>query len=298
MAGQSMTDRMLGDIKLSRIHESYLHEPVRAWFPDFNDELFREHEAWLAPKYYDPATARIIMPVHSWVLRSNKYTILVDGCVGNDKDRPRLEHLHHLNTNYLDKLKAAGVQPEDVDYVLCTHLHVDHVGWFTRLDHGRWVPTFPNAKYVWSRIDHDYTVTHANTDSVPPFFTNMYNDSVLPIVEAGQALVVDGDYQFSDDILIRPAPGHSAGHVRIEVRSRGALGVFCGDVFHSPLQVPLWEWSSRTCFDRAQSTRTRYDLLSFCAEHNALLIPTHFDDPYVGRIVRKKDTFGINFGWD
>ena len=236
------------------------------------------------------------MPFSSWLFRLNGKTVLVDTCIGSDKDRAQYPEMHRLDTRYLDRLKQVGVSPEEVDYVLCSHLHVDHVGWNMRLVDGRWVPTFPNARHVISRTEYDAAKRFAFDPNSPPVMKALFEDSVLPIVESGQAVLVDDLHEFLDAIRLHPAPGHSPGHVRIELRSHGETGVFAGDLLHSPMQVPLWDWSTVQCWDKEMSSRSRRELLEFCCEKNALLIPGHFEAPYVGRIRPDGDTFRIKFG--
>jgi glyoxylase-like metal-dependent hydrolase (beta-lactamase superfamily II) len=223
--------------------------------------------------------------------------VLIDTCVGNHKPRPFFIHMDGLNTNYLARLSALGLRPEDVDYVLCTHLHVDHVGWNTRLLDGRWVPTFPNAKYVVARPEYEAARAAAEDPRTPEAVRNCFADSIFPVVEAGQVEFVDGAHELLDCLTLRPAPGHSPGHIRIEARSRGEVGVFAGDMLHSPIQVPLWRWSSMVCWDRALAAEARRELLAFCVSENAVLLPGHFKAPFGGRIREQADTFAIRFDW-
>jgi glyoxylase-like metal-dependent hydrolase (beta-lactamase superfamily II) len=202
-----------------------------------------------------------------------------------------------LDTRYCQRLAELGVTPNDVHYVLCTHLHVDHVGWNTRLHNGRWVPTFPNARYVLSRTEYEAAKRAALNPASPPLSRQVFEDSIHPVVEAGKACLVDGVHELLDHLTLRPAPGHSPGHFRIELRSQGAVGVFAGDILHSPIQVPLWEWSTRVCWDKRMAAASRRELLEFCASENALLMPGHFQAPHVGRIKRAGGTFAIGFGW-
>ncbi|WP_159811748.1 MBL fold metallo-hydrolase [Pseudomonas sp. 18058] len=290
----------VGAVEITKLFDtSLLGETAQTWLPDFDRQRVEAHEHWLAPNHYDPESGRIFMPVHSWIVRTDKHTILIDSCVGNHKERPGIPEMHQLNTHYLKRMKSLGVDPEDIDFVMCSHLHADHTGWNTKLVNGTWVPTFPNAKYVMSQIEHDHAerLAHGNVPGVPAWFTHMYNDSVLPIIEAGQAVLFDDTFALDDTFIMRHAPGHSAGHVRIELSSNGEHGVFCGDILHSPIQIPFWQWSSRVCENPTQAAKSRHDLLSFCVENNALLLPGHFEDPYIGRIVDDAGTFGIRFGW-
>ena len=288
----------VGNVEIGRVLDSYLlGETMQAWFPDFSREAVKSHEHWLCPTHYDSESGHFPMPVHSWLLRVGRYNILIDTCLGNDKRRPGLAEGHMLATRYCERLAEFGVTVNDIDFVLCTHLHVDHVGWNTRLDNGRWIPTFPNARYVLSKTEYEAAKMRASDPGSEPFFRDAFEDSIHPIVEAGKARLVDGPHEVVDQVTLLPAPGHSPGHFRIELRSQGAIGVFAGDMLHSPIQVPLWEWSTRVCWDRRMAAASRRELLEFCAAENALLLPAHFQAPHVGRIKRANGAFAIDFGW-
>jgi glyoxylase-like metal-dependent hydrolase (beta-lactamase superfamily II) len=292
------TEGTIGAVQIGRVFDSHiLGVTAQGWFPDFDREALEPHLHWLCPDHYDPETGRIPLPVHSWVIRTERHVIVVDTCSGNDKVRPGLHELHLLNTRYLERMAALGVNPEDVDYVLCTHLHADHVGWNTRLQNGQWKPTFPNARYVFSKAEYEAVSRDAEVDATPDYVRNAFNDSVLPVVEHGQMLAIEGVHGLLDSITLRPAPGHSPGHVRIELRSEGALGVFAGDMLHSPIQIPLWQWSTTACWDRALSAKSRRELLEFCVAENALLLPGHFNAPHVARIRQRAGVFLPDFGW-
>jgi glyoxylase-like metal-dependent hydrolase (beta-lactamase superfamily II) len=290
-------DGAVGKVEIARVLDSYLlAESAQVWLPEFDREAVRSHEHWLCPTHYDPESGRIPMPVHSFILRTQHHNVLIDTCIGNDKERPGLGEFHHLTTRYLDRLAAVGLRPEDIDYVLCTHLHIDHIGWNTRLVDGRWVPTFPNARYVMSKVE--FETTRADADKVPiPALRNCFYDSVLPVVEAGKVEFVEGVHQFLDELVLRPAPGHSPGHIRIELRSDRELAVFAGDMVHSPIQVPFWQWSSRVCWDQKMAAQARRELLEFCVAENALLVPGHFEAPHVARVREDHGTFALKFGW-
>lgn len=288
----------IGSVEIARVLDcTLLGETAQAWFPDFDREAVRPHEHWLCPDHFDPETGRIPMPVQSFVLRTRHHNILIDTCIGNDKERPGIAEMHRLTTSYLDRLAKLGLRPEDIDFVMCTHLHVDHVGWNTRLIDGRWVPTFPNARYIMSKADYAATQAAVGMPGMIAPVRNCFHDSVLPVVEAGQADMVDGLHEMLDEFTLRPAPGHSPGHIRIELASMGETGVFAGDMLHSPLQIPLWQLSSKVCWDKVLAAKSRRALLEFCIDKDALLIPGHFQAPHVGRIREDGDTFAIAFGW-
>jgi glyoxylase-like metal-dependent hydrolase (beta-lactamase superfamily II) len=287
---------MIGNVEVARVFDSYLEETAQSWFPAYDREAIRPHEHWLCPHHFNAETGRIPMPVHSFVLKTEHHVILVDTCLGNHKERPGMTGMHQLNTGYLERLAALGLRPEDVDFVMCTHLHVDHVGWNTQLKDGRWVPTFPNARYVMSTVELDAArEAMLNGNSVAK--RNCFEDSILPIIDAGKAMMIDGVHEMLDGFTLRPAAGHSPGHVRIELRSQNQTGVFAGDLLHSPMQIPFWQWSSRVCWHQEMATQTRRELLEFCVNENALLIPGHFEAPHVARIRERNGQFTPEFGW-
>ncbi|MDP6563760.1 MAG: MBL fold metallo-hydrolase [Alphaproteobacteria bacterium] len=282
----------IGEFEISRVVESegpFLE--VGTFIPDSDPEFIEAHREWLIPRFIEPGTTKIILTIQSYILRTPRQTILVDACVGNDKPRPGRPMFDQLNTPYLADLAAAGVQPEEVDVVLCTHLHVDHVGWNTRLVDGRWVPTFPNAKYIFARREHDFWEQRHRDGSEGPV-PNVYDDSVLPVMEAGQAVLVDMDHQIDDGLWFEPAPGHTPGNVVLNLRSGDARAVLSGDVTHHPLQLLRPEWSSRACEDAAMSATTRRALLERLADTDTLMVPAHFASPSMGHVIGRGDGFG------
>jgi glyoxylase-like metal-dependent hydrolase (beta-lactamase superfamily II) len=191
----------------------------------------------------------------------------------------------------MDNFAKAGLKVEDIDYVLCTHLHVDHVGWNTRLDNGRWVPTFPNAKYVFSRADRDYFDPARGEGGKSDAHARVFNDSVLPILEAKQEMLVDGSMALGDHLSIEPAPGHSPGHVLITLKSKGAEALFTGDIMHNPIQIHHPQWSSAFCSDPDEARRTRRRVLEHAAATGSLLYPQHFAGPHIGRVAERAGGF-------
>lgn len=282
----------LGNVDILRIEESHgpSFRPAQV-LPDWTEEAAAPHKSWLVPHYLDEAKNRLVMSVHSWVLKTRHHTILVDTCVGNHKERPTQPAFHMLNMPYLANFAAAGLRPEDIDYVLCTHLHVDHVGWNTRLDDGRWVPTFPNAKYVFSKIDRDYFDPSRGAGGKVEANARIFNDSVLPILEAKQDMVVEGVVELTDGLTIEPAPGHSPGHVLIKLASAGAEGLFTGDIMHHPMQIYEVAWSSAFCSDPAEARVSRRKVLEHACAHGSMLYPAHFGGPFCGRVGERPGGF-------
>ncbi len=285
----------LGGIEWRRIVES--EEPdfdVFFLLPDANEESLAPHRGWLEPRFLDPASNRLVMAMQSYLLRTRHHTVLVDACVGNDKERRfHPPWAHRKSTRWLDNLAAAGLAPENIDFVMCTHLHADHVGWNTRLAGGRWVPTFPNARYVFARTEYEHWI--ALNEGGKKYSDGCIDDSVLPVVEAGQAEIVADDYEFDDEIRFAPTPGHTPGHVAIELESQGARAVLSGDVCHTPLQCREPGWSAIGCSDRAQSAATRRAFLEQHCGTDTLVMTAHFPSPSVGFVRARGDAFDFSY---
>ncbi len=218
----------VGAAVITRVQETNLPSyPLREIFPDFTDEHLAEHEHWLAPHHYEAESGRIRLAVHSWLVKIGRKTILIDACCGNNKVKPGRPFWHMLNEPYLERLAAAGARPEEVDLVMCTHLHHDHVGWNTRQHNGRWVPTFPNARYVFSKQDVDYFAAIDADPREGPAELGTFRECVVPILEHGKADLVDGGPCRLDEFIeIEPAPGHSPGHVVFKLESQGERAIF------------------------------------------------------------------------
>lgn len=286
----------IGELQVTRVEEMcHRVSPPHDWYLDYNAEELRPHLDWLTPRFYDRTADRPISCIHSWVLKTPNHTILVDSCTGNQKSRPDFPMFDMLNTPYLERLSEAGVKPEDIDVVLCTHLHVDHVGWNTKLDNGRWVPTFPNARYLMSRVDNEYYAAAASDPATKPLTRHTYNDSVLPVIECCMAHFVEGAEEIGPGLVLRPSPGHTPGHVCLDVNSKGRRALFCGDVLHHPLQIPLWHWRTRVCYDPDQARDTRREVLEYCAENDVLLLPQHFASPHGAYVKSSAGTFMPDF---
>lgn len=264
------------------------------FFPQATAQDLQANLAWMVPNHYDPIRHRILLSMHAWLVDVGGKRILVDGCVGNDKQRANRPDWCNLQTGFLDRLALAGATPASIDYVLCTHLHADHVGWNTRLHDGRWVPTFPNATYVFSKTEYRFWEAQDEAGQAGPHL-QAYRDSVLPIVQAGQALPVDDHHVIEDVLTLEPAPGHTPGHVAIWLDGGKDVGVFSGDIIHHPVQVQNPQWSCMGCIDPVQAASTREMLLERCARTKATLFPGHFMAPHAARIEARKQGFFARF---
>ena len=278
----------VGDVAITQIVESSGSSPPGFLFADLSAEQVRSH-AWLRP-HFATAEGRLIASIHAFVVESCGRTIVVDTCVGNDKQRA-LAAWSQLHGPFLRDFAAAGFAPERVDVVVCTHFHSDHVGWNTRLANGRWVPTFPNAQYVFSKEEYaQYQPENVRPES-PPLFMYSYQDSVLPVIESGQALIVSGEHQVNEILTVLPSPGHTPGHVTIRAADGNQAGLFLGDVIHNPVQIADPDLNSAYCEIPDVARRSRRQLLERAVDTNALLVPGHFLAPHVGRVAREDDHY-------
>jgi len=244
--------------------------------PDALIGEMQAHADVLAPDHVDFQAGTVLLGLQSYVLKAGGLNVLIDACVGEHKERPIRPDWHRRSdTGYLAALARAGLRPEDIDVVLCTHLHADHVGWNTRLENGRWVPTFPRARYLIGVAE----LAHwQEEERIDPGRHNhgAYADSVLPVVEAGLVDVVEGGFSLGPGMRIVPLPGHSPGQIGLDLDC-GADGhaLFCGDAFHSPVQVYRPHWSSRFCADPVAAARMRVELLEQSQAEGTMLIPAH-----------------------
>jgi glyoxylase-like metal-dependent hydrolase (beta-lactamase superfamily II) len=276
--------------------------PPSALFPAMPESLVEAGKHWLDARFIDPSSNELILAVQSFVLRAGGRTILVDSCNGNHKERPELPPHHRLNTDYLARLARAGVDPPDVDLVMCTHLHPDHVGWNTRLVDGRWVPTFPNARYLMTKRDFadlEALVARRPQDGIEADLARTYQDSILPVVASEQVQLVDDDHRIEREldhgIWLESAPGHTHGHVVVHIHDGGAHAVITGDVIHHPLQLAALEITQAGDADPPRAAHTRRTLIERYADTASLLLPCHFATPTIGRVVRTGDRFDFTF---
>ncbi len=287
-----MRQYAVGEIVIQRIVESICTGfEARSFFPQSTAEDWALHKNWMEPWALQPVTGNLILPIQAFLVRTRHHTILVDTCVGDHKPRPQRPFwdMKQWNT-FLPHLAAAGVAPEEVDYVMCTHLHWDHVGWNTRLRDGRWVPTFPNAKYIFARQEWENFEALHRKQPQPH-----YVDSILPVMEAGQVQLVGADFALDDEVWLEPSPGHTPGHVCVYLASQGAQAVITGDCIHSPVQCREPGWIMRADVDPALASATRRKFLERYCDTGVTVCATHFPEPSLGRIIRRQDAFWFEY---
>lgn len=295
----------LGDVEITRVIEwSGPIRTVRFIIPDSDAKTWQDNQDWLAPTFWTPQDDAYRCHVQTWVLRSEGKTILIDTGVGNDRQRPQVPQFAGLQTDFLSRLRAVGVQPEEVDVVINTHIHYDHVGWNTQLRDGEWVPTFPNATYLIPRLDNLYFDPQTAMRSRAPRdefelvrwegSRLVFNDSVAPIHRAGQALLWEGSHRVDGNLLLESAPGHTPGSSVVTLRSGTDRAVFVGDMLHSPVQVLKPQWSSCFCDDPRLSAKSRSTYLSRAAELHELVVPAHWPGHGAAEVRRDGEGFAID----
>ncbi|MBR0828853.1 MBL fold metallo-hydrolase [Bradyrhizobium manausense] len=278
----------VGDLTIQRvIEQETTFLPALELLPGLTPEVLAENRAWMREAKALDDQDTLILCFQSYVIRTPHHTILVDSCIGNDKPRPnRAKWNMKTDDTYLGGLAAAGIAVEDIDFVMCTHLHVDHVGWNTRLENGRWVPTFPKARYVFAKTEFDYWTEQNAKAPVPPFV-----DSVLPVVEARRHEVVTNDHEIGDHVRILPTPGHTPGHVAFTFGRGKDDAVFSGDLMHSPIQTLYPEMSMKFDVDQALAAKTRRSFLERYCDTDTLCCTAHFPSPSAGKIKRRGNGF-------
>jgi glyoxylase-like metal-dependent hydrolase (beta-lactamase superfamily II) len=272
----------VGRVKITKLVELETVGSTRFILPHATHEEIKKLP-WLIP-HFATEEGRLKMSIHSLVVETPTRRIVVDTGLGNDKQGRNVPTWNDRNSPFLETMTAAGFPPDSIDTVLCTHLHVDHVGWNTRLSDGRWVPTFANARYLFGRIEYEHWRDHSDT----PDKAAVFNDSVKPIVDAGKAELIASDAKITDEITVIPTPGHSPGHMSVHIRLDGEEGLLTGDVAHHPCQMAHLAWSSIVDSDPVQSAATRRELFSRFADRKVLVIGGHYS---AGHIRRDGDAF-------
>lgn len=273
-----MSDIVLGDVDVTRVEE--MHGPSgltqEQFFPTVPEEEWREHHNLLVPDFFDTDTGICESAIQTWVLRSEGRTILIDTGVGNHKERPNVPAWDHLDLDFLGNLERAGVKPDDVDVVVNTHLHVDHIGWNTRLEGQSWVPTFRNATYLMSKADFEFWNPANNPNVADGVNQNAFEDSIAPVHAAGQVVLWESEYTIDANLRLRAAPGHTPGSSVLTLTSGSDRAVFAGDLVHTPFQIMRPHHNSCFCEDAEAARASRREILGWAADTNALVLPAHF----------------------
>jgi glyoxylase-like metal-dependent hydrolase (beta-lactamase superfamily II) len=279
----------VGEAEILRVEELRTTSPITNLTSD--RDFVEAQMDWLAPAFFDRQSETYEMVFQSWIVRRNGLTLVVDPCNGNGRDLPLLPQFHQLDTPYLERFEAIGVRPEQVDMVFCTHLHCDHCGWNTQLRDGRWVPTFPKARYMFMRREVERWDPSRPGHQPAPFNVGVFEAGVAPIIDAGLAELVEDGGQIAPGLRTEAAPGHTLGNAILRMDARGEEVWFTGDVFHHPLEIARPELRIQYSDDPAAALATRQRLRAELADNGALLVPAHFQAPYCGRVVRTGDAY-------
>jgi len=281
-----MLSWQIGTVKVTRIVELEMpieYDEKRPFLKQARPEIL-EKTPWLYPNYLTP-TGGLKLSIHALLVEAPGLRLVVDTCIGNDRPRNLLGG-QPLSTNFLDLMAQAGWTRDSVDTVVCTHLHVDHVGWNTMLEDGKWVPTFPKARYLIGRTEYDHWSTNGKGEDL-----EILSDSVKPVFEAGLVDFVAQDHRVSAEVRLIPTIGHTPGHVSVMIESQGARALITGDFVHHPCQIAHPDWSPWFDSDPVKSAVTRHDLLRSVADQPVLVIGTHFATPTAGHVVRDGEAY-------
>jgi len=278
----------VGDVTITRVVEIEATGGMSRIIPDATREALRGID-WLYPHFTDD-TGRMRGAIHALIVDTPNETIIVDTCIGNDKER-NVPAWNKLQTKFLDDLDTAGYQVDKIDHVLCTHLHVDHVGWNTMLRDGKWVPTFPNARYLMGETEFNHWRDEADSREGQ---AEIMQDSVLPVFEAGLVDLVQSDHKICPEVRLLSTPGHTPGHVSVQIESRGERALITGDFLHHPCQFVHPEWSSAPDSDRPKAIATRREMYAKLADESILVIGTHFHTPTAGYLKKDGDSYPLD----
>ncbi len=273
----------IGRVKVSRVVEMVLPIPPTMLLPDATPDNLAPMHHWLKPHFLRDDDL-VPLSIHTFLIESDGARILVDTCIGNDKKRDMPEW-NARQSDFLEQLASRGAPADAVDLVMCTHLHVDHVGWNTRFVNDRWVPTFPNARYLFGRKEWDYWEKEED-----PFGREAKADSIVPILESGLADLVEVDHRLTSEVSLISTPGHTPGHVSVLIESAGERAVITGDLFHHPCQFARPTWTDIADVDTALAARTRQTFMDRFSE-GTLVLGTHFASPTGGKVVRDGKVF-------
>ena len=281
MAAEHIRHWKIGDVDVARIVEvNAWEDDITMLLPDATPEFVQQFK-WLHP-HFATADGKMILSFQAFVLRSRGKTFMIDTCIGNDRQR-EFDVFTNMQTSFIQDLRTAGYPPEAISGVLCTHLHFDHVGWNTQKVDGKWVPTFPQARYYFGREEWAHWQHLRDTGGY--HHVDHLVDSIDPVIEAGLVDFIDPDFQLTDEVSLIPTPGHTPGHVSVLIRSGGQQAVITGDMMHHPIQLAVPATHGRFDMDAAAGAQTRVDFIDRFANTPTLVIGSHFSDPSAGHIV-------------
>ena len=272
----------IGSTQISKVIDCIEPTSPRLLYVEKRKDDFDPYLDWLQPQFLD-AEKRMLLSIHTFLIRTKHHTVLIDTCVGNDKQGLAFPQWNgRQDASYIHRLAAAGYSPEAIDYVFCTHMHLDHTGWNTQLRDGRWVPTFPNAKYLFNKKEWEHWKAEHNPEDQA-----VVQQNILPIIEAEQVEWVDNAWEIDDEVTLLPTPGHTPGHCSVRLRSNGQNAVVTGDMMIHPVQIAEPQWSQAADADKALAIKTRTQFVDQHCDTSTMILGTHFNTPTGVHIVSK-----------
>ncbi|WP_328643360.1 MBL fold metallo-hydrolase [Streptomyces canus] len=295
MKSEILKSIVLGDVEVIRVVEwQGAFAPARGLVPESGAQVWKDNEDWLAPDHWEPDSDRAVVALQTWVLRSGGRTVLVDTGVGNGRERPGSAKFHHWQGDFLGRLARAGVRPDDVDVVVNTHVHGDHVGWNTIGVDGGWAPTFPNARYlIPAADDFHFGPDNSYGNGLREDDRLIYEDSIMPVHRAGQTVLWDGTHRIDEHLTLESAPGHTPGSSVLRLASGSDRAVFVGDLLHSPVQILTPSCNSCFCLDAEQAVASRRRILQRAADEGELVVPAHFGGAGAVEVRQEGDAFTL-----
>ena len=275
----------VGGVKITRVVELTTASIGAHIIPLATPENLRRI-SWISP--FVNEEFKPLLSMHSLIVESEGQNIMVDTCIGNDKSR-NYPRWNHMQSNFLSELNEAGYSTDNIQQVICTHLHVDHVGWNTRLEGDRWIPTFEAAEYLFGREEYEHW------RGEPQEYGPVFEDSVAPIWDAGKARLIESNHKLTSEVSLIPTPGHTPGHVSVKIESKGETAIITGDLMHHPCQIAHSHWQCTADSDNDQATRTRKQFLQTYSDEPVLIIGTHFAGPTAGKIISDGDTYRLDY---
>jgi len=282
MAREHMKSWQVGDVTVTRIVELWdFQDNIQMTMPDATAEEVIAMQ-WLHPHYATP-DGKQRMNFQGFVVQAPGRVIVVDSCIGAGRQRD-FDVFCDLPEGFIEDLESLGISRHDVDTVMCTHLHFDHVGWNTYKDPetGEYKPTFPNARYLFGRTEYDAWQDTIRNDGVHTD-THLV-ECVDPIVNAGMADFIEADHQIAEGIRCEPSHGHTPGHVHVRISSQGQDAVITGDLMHHPMQCAMPYRHATFDMDKEAGRQTRMGFVEKYADSGVIVIGAHFAEPTAGHI--------------
>ena len=265
-----MTSVTVGDVEIVALFDLEFGLPYASFFPGVSEEQ------WAPYREQYPRTTRdeiFTLSVQCYAVRSSGRTLLIDTGFGPGP----FERLGGVTGKLLPNMQAKGVDPDDVDTVIFTHLHLDHVGWSVR--DGR--PLFAKARYLAPEADWEAFTADDQAAQNPHIAAQ-----IQPLHTLGLLDLVSGEQEITPELSLLPTPGHTPGHQSIVISSGGERAFILGDVSHHPAQLQETDWNAGADMDGPKAAATRKTIAERLEADGSLVAACHYPEPGLGHIVR------------